>query len=92
MSWVRSRIEGDRAGNRARSHRTELLFGITAGVVAWAVLWVGWSLPAMQAQRPNAFWWNCVVMALAAALLPAVGRERREHPNGEPYETTAILH
>lgn len=92
VSWLRSRVEGDRAAARTRSHRTELLFGVTAAVVAWAALWVGWTLPAMQSQRPNAFWWNCAVMALAAVLLPAVGRERRESPDDEPYESSAILH
>lgn len=91
ISWLRLRVEGDRASNRTRSHRMELLFGISAAVVAWAALWVGWTLPAMQSQRPNAFWWNCAVMALAALLLPAVGRERREYPDHEPFETTAFM-
>jgi hypothetical protein len=92
MSWLRSRVEGDRASNRMRRPRTELLFGLIAAAVAWAALWVGWTLPAMQSQRPNAFWWNCAAMALAAVLLPAVGRERREDPDSEPYEPSAILH
>ena len=91
VSWLRSRVEGERVSNRVRSHRAELLYGIAAAVVAWAALWVGWTLPAMQSQRPNAFWWNCAVMALAALLLPAVGRERREYQDSEPYETTAFL-
>lgn len=89
VSWLRLRVEGDRASNRTRTHRVEFLYGIAAAAVAWAALWVGWTLPAMQSQRPNAFWWNCAVMALAALLLPAVGRERRE--SREPFETTAFL-
>src|SRR5690349_7472434 len=59
VAWLRWRLEGDRASARARGAGREFVFGLLAALVAWAALWVGWSLPAMQAQRANAFWWNC---------------------------------
>jgi formate/nitrite transporter FocA (FNT family) len=89
VAWVRSHLEGDRASARTRSLRIEFAFGFLAAVVAWAALWVGWTLPAVQAQRPNAFWWNCVVMALAGVMLPAAGRGAREP---EPLEEPATTH
>ena len=88
VAWLRSRLEGDRASARARGLGQEFLFGLFAALVAWAALWVGWSLPAMQPQRPNAFWWNCAVMALAGIMLPAAGRGAREpEPLDEPAPT-----
>jgi hypothetical protein len=88
VAWLRSRLEGDRASARARSRGQEFLFGLFASLVAWAGLWVGWSLPALQSQRPNAFWWNCAVMALAGLMLPAAGRGARDpEPMDEPATT-----
>ena len=81
VAWLRSRMEGGRASAQARGPFVELVFGIIAAAVAWAALWVGWSLPEMQAYRPQAFAINCVVMALAGLMLPAAARrERPEDP------------
>ncbi len=89
VAWLRSRLEGDRASARARGAGQELVFGLFAALVAWGALWVGWSLPAVQPQRPNAFWWNCVVMAVAGLMLPAAGRGRPEGAEKEPAESAA---
>jgi hypothetical protein len=82
-AW-RSRLEGHRASARARGTGMDFLLGTFAALVAWAALWVGWSLPALQAQRANAFWWNCAIMAIAGLLLPPAGR-------GEPDSDEATL-
>lgn len=76
VTALRSWLEGDRAGARARGAGKEFLFGVFAAFVAWAALWVGWSLPAVQSQRANAFWWNCAVIAIVGLALPAAGRGR----------------
>lgn len=89
VAWFRSRLEGDRPSARARSAGQEILFGFLAAAFSWTALWVGWSFPAMQAQRENAFWWNCAMMAFSALLLPAPGRGRRgdDEPVEEPLAT-----
>lgn len=88
--WVRSRLEGQRASARARGAGMEFLLGALAAVVAWAALWVGWSQPAVQAQRPNAFWWNCAAMAIAGLLLPPAGRGQSA-PDEATLETPLAL-
>ena len=91
VAWLRSRLEGDRASARARGVGREFLFGLFAGLVAWAALWVCWSLPAVQSLRANAFWWNCAVMAFAGLMLPAAGRGDRRNGD-EPLEEPLATH
>ncbi len=86
VTWLRSRLEGNRASARARGLATELAFGSLASLVAWAALWVGWTLPVAQPYRASAFAINCVVMALAALTLPAAARGGRPAPDEEPAE------
>ena len=86
VAWLRSRLEGGRASARARSAGTEFVFGLISAAVAWAALWVGWSLPEVQRYRPQAFAINCVVMALAGLMLPAAARRERQTEGSEPTE------
>jgi|SRR5262245_11421309 len=79
FGWLRSRLEGHRRSALARSVRHEFALGLLASIVAWAALWLGWTIPSTTPWRPNAFWINSLAMAVAGLLLPPAGRAGREH-------------
>ncbi len=89
VAWVRSRIEGGRASARARGAGREFVLGLSAGVVAWALVWLGWALPSVQGMRPHAFGLNSAVMAMAGLLLPPAGRPERGSATSDPAAVPA---
>jgi hypothetical protein len=84
---LRSWLEGQRRSALARTAGNEFVFGLMAGVVTWAGLWLGWTLPSVIGWRPHAFAINSVVTGLAGLVLPPAGRPLRAEPeaaSGEP--------
>ncbi len=77
VTWVRSRLKGGRASAPSRGAGREFALGMLAGVVTWAAVWLGWSMPAVQGLRPHAFGLNSAAMAVAGLLLPPAGRSER---------------
>ena len=77
FGWLRSRLQGHTRSALARGAGHEFALGLLASVVAWAALWVGWTIPSTTAWRPSAFWINSLVMAVTGLVLPPAGRPAR---------------
>jgi hypothetical protein len=94
FGWLRSRLHGHRKSALARGAGHEFALGVVASIVAWAVLWAGWTIPSTTPWRPSAFWINSLVMAVTGLVLPPAGRVRREPATPEasahlrPYGAT----
>jgi hypothetical protein len=73
-TWLRSRFEAGRTRSRTRSIAWEFAIGLFAGVIAWALLWLGWTFPEMRGLRSQALLVNSLVMAAAGLMLPSLGR------------------
>jgi len=73
-AWLRSRLEPRRPRARLRPPVWEVVLGLLAGAVTWALLWLGWTFPEMRGLRPHAFAINSVAMAAAGLLWPGPGR------------------
>jgi hypothetical protein len=80
VCWLRSHFEGQRRSALARGVGHEFALGLLAGLVTWAALWLGWTLPSVAGWRPNAFAINSVATGLAGLVLPPAGRPMRAEP------------
>jgi hypothetical protein len=76
---LRSRFFTTRAASNPRTPGQELRLGLWVGALAWALIWLGWSIPATQPLREHAFAINCAATALAGLLVPGSGRRSDAH-------------
>ena len=88
-SWLRSRFEGGRSSAQRRPAPLEFAFGLLAGAITWALLWLGWTFPEVQGLRPHAFLVNNVATAVAGLMLPAAGRRLPPDPEGSGDPVTS---
>lgn len=79
VDFLRSRLGAARGTIPSRTKGQEYRLGLLVGAAAWALIWLGWCLPATDSLRPHAFAINCGATALAGLLMPDANRRTDAH-------------